>query len=97
MNRILFHELAKIELIDARDFYDEHMFGLGEIFVEEIERSINIIKSNPKAFPIIKDSIHKAVIMKFPYSILYRVEKESIFILAVMHQKRKPSYWSERR
>ena len=96
MSRILFHKLAGRELLDARDHYDDLVFGLGKSFVIEIERCLNIIKSNPLAYPLIKGSIRKAVVIKFPYSILYRVEKKNIYILAVMHQKRKPKYWASR-
>ena len=96
MNRIRFHELAKLELLETRDYYDDLVYRLGEKFVIEIERCLNIIKINPFAYPLVKQNIRKAVIMKFPFSILYRVEKENIYILAVMHQKRKPKYWVER-
>ena len=92
MSHIHFHKLAGKELLDARDYYDEMVFGLGKLFVSEIERCLSIIKTNPLAYPVIKKNIRKAVVIKFPYSILYRVEKENIFILAVMHQKRKPKY-----
>jgi len=96
MNIIVFHELANDELLNARDYYDELVFGLGKLFVLEIERCLNVIKVNSIAYPVIKNGIRKAVIMKFPYSILYRVEKDNIYILAVMHQKRKPNYWIDR-
>jgi ParE toxin of type II toxin-antitoxin system, parDE len=96
MSRVLFHKLAKEEFFQARDFYDELIFGLGKTFVLEIERCLNIIKRNPLAYPQIRENIRKAVIIKFPYSILYRIEKQNVYILAVMHQKRKPQYWSNR-
>ena len=72
------------------------VFGLGKTFVIELERCINVIKRNPFAYPIIKENIRKAVIIKFPYSVLYRLEKGNIYILALMHQKRKPKYWIKR-
>jgi plasmid stabilization system protein ParE len=96
VRRILFHKLACKELLDARDYYDDLVFGLGKSFVIEIERCLNIIKANPLAYPLIKENIRKAVVIKFPYSILYSVEKKNIYVLAVMHQKRKPMYWAER-
>ena len=96
MKNILFHGLARKEFLEARDYYDQLVFGLGKSFVIELERSLNIIKTNPLTYPIIKENIRKAVVIKFPYSILYRVEKENIYILAVMHQKRKPNYWANR-
>ena len=96
MKHIYFHSFANKELLAARDYYDDLIIGLGESFVGEVERCLNVIKDNAEAFPIIKDNIRKAVILKFPYSILYRIEKENIYILAVMHQKREPNYWSDR-
>ncbi len=96
MNKILFHELAGKELLEARDYYDDLVFGLGEKFIVEIERCLSIIKTNPLAYPIIKENVHKAVVLKFPFSILYRLDNNAIYILAVMHQKRKPRYWAER-
>ena len=96
MNRVLFHELAARELLDAGDYYDDLVFGLGKKFVIEIERCFKIIKVNPLAYPIISENIRKAVVIKFPYSILYLVDIKTAYVLAVMHQKQKPKYWAER-
>ena len=96
MNRIRFHELARREFLEARDYYDDLVYRLGEKFVIEVERCLNIIKTNPLAYPVVKQNVRKAVVIKFPFSILYRLEKDNIYILAVMHQKRKPKYWAER-
>ena len=96
MKRISFHEFARKEFLDSRDYYDELAFGLGKSFVMEVEKCLHIIKTNPSAYPIIKENIRKAVVIKFSYSILYRFEKENVYILAIMHQKRKPNYWINR-
>jgi len=94
--KVLFHELAGKEFLETRDYYDDLVFGLGEKFVTEVERCLNIIKTNPLAYPVTKQNVRKAVIIKFPFSILYRVDGNVIYILAVMHQKREPIYWAER-
>lgn len=96
MKSVFFHQAAKEELLISRDYYDELVFGLGKSFVIEVERCLNIIKSNPLAYPIVRQNIRKAVIMKFPFSILYKPVDENVYILAIMHQKRKPNYWSKR-
>lgn len=96
MKSVFFHRAAKEELLISRDYYDELVFGLGKSFVIEVERCLNIIKSNPLAYPIVRQNIRKAVIMKFPFSILYKSEDENVYILAIMHQKRKPNYWNKR-
>jgi hypothetical protein len=66
MNSVLLYELAAKELLDARDYYDDFVFGLGKKFVIEIERCFKIIKTNPLAYPIIRENIRKAVVIKFP-------------------------------
>ena len=96
MKSVFFHQAAKDELLISRDYYDELVFGLGKSFLIEVERCLNIIKSNPLAYPIVRQNIRKAVIMKFPFSILYKLEDKNVYILAIMHQKRKPNYWSKR-
>jgi hypothetical protein len=96
VSRIRFHELAGKELLVARDYYDDLVYRLGEKFVVEVEKCLNIIKTNPLAYPVIKQSVRKAVVIKFLFSILYRVNDDVIYILAIMHQKRNPKYWVER-
>lgn len=96
MIKILFHKLAGKEFLEVRDYYDDLVFGLGEKFVTEVERCLNIMTTNPLAYPVTKQNVRKAVIIKFPFSILYRVDGNVIYILAVMHQNREPLYWAER-
>jgi len=33
---------------------------------------------------------------RYPYSLVYRVEASTLTVLALMHQSRKPGYWSRR-
>jgi len=35
-------------------------------------------------------------VFRFPYALLYRVEADTITILAVMHMHRRPGYWEQR-
>jgi hypothetical protein len=33
---------------------------------------------------------------RYPYSLVYRIEAATLTVLALMHQSRKPGYWSRR-
>ena len=79
MKHILFHELARKEFLGARDYYDGLVFGLGKSFVIELERCLKVIKSNPSAYPVIKENIRKALVIKFPYA-SYTSLKKKLFI-----------------
>ena len=70
---IIFNELARDELKDAIDFYNLELPGLGNIFKEEIKKSIHRILEYPSAWPSITEDIRKYILHKFPYKILYSI------------------------
>ena len=96
MKYVDFHELAEKELIDSRDYYDNLVFGLGKKFIIEVEHIVNRTRINPLAFPLYFNNYRKALLRKFPYSIIYKDDGSRVFILAVAHQKRRPKYYAGR-
>jgi len=93
---ILFHKLAKNELIKSRDYYDDIILGLGEHFINEFEKSLDRIKENPNLYPKVLKDIRKCNLKIFPFSIYFDINTNNIRILAISHQKRKPYYWKSR-
>ncbi len=83
-------------MLAARDYYDQLVTDLGKKFILEVEFVFKRIRTNPLEFPIVFNDFRKALLRKFPYSIIYRFEGEKIQILAIAHQKRKPSYFANR-
>ena len=94
--RIIFNELARDELNDAVDFYNLELSELGNNFKEEMKKSINRIINYPTAWPTITQNIRKYILHNFPYKILYSIEKDHIYMVAIAHQHRKPNYWIDR-
>lgn len=98
MIKIGFHKLAEREMLEARDFYDNLVFGLGKKFISDLEYIINLLRENPLMFPVKFDNYRTVPLRKFPYSIIFRLDKDDeVIILAVAHQKRKPNYWVTRK
>jgi plasmid stabilization system protein ParE len=91
------HEAAEIEINEAADFYDLESPGLGSIFIDEIQRSTEIIAQFPEAGPLIRGRVRKKPLVKFPYSLIYSIRSDEFRLLAVAHQKRRPFYWRGRR
>ena len=97
MNRtISIHEAAENELNDAADFYDLESLGLGETFISEIYKAIDLIAHVQEASPLIRGRIRRKILIKFPYALIYSLRATEIRILAVAHQKRRPVYWRGR-
>ena len=94
--RLVFRQQARREFDAAGDWYERERPGLGEAFLIEVDRVLQLISSNPDAFPEVIDGIRKAVIKRFPYSLYFRARGESIVVLAVFHSARNPAVWRTR-
>jgi len=90
------HEMAEVEVNEAADFYDLENSGLGNVFLDEVERAIRAISQYPKVGLLVRHGVRKMSLLKFPYSLVYTVRSDEIRILAVAHQKRRPFYWRSR-
>ena len=91
-----FHPDAENEFTNSINYYEDIEKGLGLDFAIEVHSAIKRIAAFPKAWPTIEEDIRQTLVNRFPYSVLYTFEKGTIFILAVMHFKRKPKYWKHR-
>jgi plasmid stabilization system protein ParE len=94
---VIFAKPAKLELDDAVAYYELEHSGLGIKFKEEVQKNIERIKKFPQAASIERGEIRKSLLHKFPYKILYSIESDHIFIIALAHQHRKPDYWVDRK
>jgi plasmid stabilization system protein ParE len=94
--KIIFSELAMLELDDACRFYDLQVPGLGSRFKEEVGKAARRIAEFPTAWSIERGEIRKGLLHMFPYNLLYSIEKDHVFIIAVAHQHRRPTYWQGR-
>lgn len=92
-----FHPEAETELLEAIEYYESCSPGLGEDFFLEVNSTIRNILSYTYAWPIVEDDVRRCLTNRFPYGVLYSVESDRIYILAVMHLHRHPDYWKSRR
>ena len=91
-----FHPEADDEFFHTVEYYENRDFGLGIDFSREIQAAIQNIIDYPKMWPKMDDEVHRYLCHRFPYGILYSIETDCIFILAVMHLHRDPDYWKHR-
>lgn len=92
-----FHPEAEEELGRAIDYYESCQQGLGEDFFFEIHSAIQRIIDFPEVWPVLDVDVRRCLTHRFPYGILYSIDNLEIFILAVMHLRRNPDYWKNRR
>ncbi len=95
MNHIFLSQ-AKDEYRDAVTWYELQRSGLGDEFSEEVENAIAKLKENPKTWQSFPKGGHRYRMMRFPYDIVYLVDADEIFIVAIGHLSRRPGYWKSR-
>lgn len=94
---IHFHPEARLELLESVKYYNERATGLGKQFLEEVQNTLLLIENHPHlGFPLTK-SDRRMVVQRFPYAIIYTVDKNQIEIHALMHLHRDPGYWQARK
>jgi toxin ParE1/3/4 len=91
------HELAELELNDAADFYESRQPGLGRLFILEAQQAVLQIGVNPEAAGVVSGAVRRKVMKRFPYNVIYSLAGDTIRILAIASQKRRPFYWRNRK
>ncbi len=91
-----FHPEAEEEFRAAIEYYELREAGLGYDFSVEVFTTVQNVLAHPHALPVTEGGIHRCLVNRFPYCVLYAVADTGIFILAVMHLRRHPDYWKDR-
>jgi len=94
--KIGFHPKASEEFIQSSEYYELQVTGLGEEFINEIERSTELLSENPKLGIELDQPFRRVLLHRFPYSLIYTIERDNLWVIAVAHQKLKPGYWKSR-
>lgn len=94
--RLIYHPHAEGELIEAAQFYEQKVPGLGAQFLAAVEIAVSAIQQTPERWRIVEADIRRYLMHQFPYAIYYRAFPEELRILAFKHHSRHPDYWRHR-
>jgi plasmid stabilization system protein ParE len=64
---------------------------------DEVAAASKRILTDPKSFPLISPGRRRALLLKFPYKIIFECRADTIDIIAIAHAKRKTMYWRQRK
>ncbi len=96
MSPVIFTQAARAELIEAHDWYEREAPGLGRRFRREVERMVERISSGPRQFPIVFKTVRRALLNRFPYSLLFVMDSDTVTVIACFHASRNPLHWQKR-
>lgn len=89
------------EYEDAIEYYERAQPGLGQRFIEDVERVLALTLEFPDIGTVVPDmpldlDVRRRVLQRFGVEIDYVVVRDELIVIAIFHCKRRPGYWRDR-
>lgn len=81
---------------EAARYYERECIGLGVDFLEAVRRAVEFIKTHPEGAPRVSEDLRRKLIERFPYGLIYAIDREEVFVLAIASLRRRPFCWKNR-
>lgn len=93
---VILHIEAEAEVLQALEWYAERSAIAARAFVQELTHVIRLAVRSPETWPRAFGHTRHIVFPRFPFDLVFRLKDHTIEIVAVAHQRRRPSYWRDR-
>jgi toxin ParE1/3/4 len=98
VRHVIVHPAAAAEAVEAYEYYSAANPRAAERFAELLREAVSNIAEHAETYPCIDGELRRCLLPKYPYGVLYEiVDDETLFVLVLMHLKRRPGYWKGRR
>ncbi len=87
---------AEEEMSEAAVFYEAASVSLGTDFLEDVQEVVNTLRSHPELGARVDINLRRALLHRFPFSLIYSVEVDAILIVSIAHHRKRPGYWESR-
>jgi plasmid stabilization system protein ParE len=91
-----FHPEALLEAQEAYLWYSERSESAGQEFMKELDHAIDQISESSGTWPTYLFGTCRYLLRRFPFLVVYRLQRERIQVVAIAHGKRQPGYWRHR-
>lgn len=96
--KISFTAAARNELAETVRWYAEEAGQLRAThFRNAIQRSLSLLIRHPSLGTPSANNTRSLVILRYPYSVIYRADENHLRVLAIASHHRRPGYWAGRR
>lgn len=87
---------AQAEVLQAADWYDTQRPHWGQLFLEAYLQTIEHIRWNPNSYQRVGRACRRAVMLRFPFIVVYRITDDTIDIIGVLPTRASPAQLSTR-
>lgn len=93
---ITFTSEAEDDSYQGYAWYESRRIGLGREFITAVDACLQLISRNPKLYQTIYKDYRRAVVRRFPFSIIYEGTDSEVTIYAIFDSRQEPNKWRER-
>ena len=91
---VIVKQEAHQDTIDAYDYYEEKLTGLGERFLNALQQRYKELSANPNLYGYIDEDPLKVLrdvkLEKFPFVVVYEIVEKEVVIYAVHNTYKHP-------
>jgi hypothetical protein len=95
--RLVWRPEALEEVAQAAQWYEERRSGLSAEFLRMLDATTAAVKRAPLHYPVIHRTLRRALLRRFPYSLIFSVLDDEIVVLGCVHWRQSPRRWRSRR
>lgn len=90
------HSEADGELSEAAAYLERERPGYGDKFIAAFIHERDLLLAYPKIGERCGHRARRTLIEGFRYDVIYRLDADEIFIVAIAHHSRRSNYWRPR-
>jgi plasmid stabilization system protein ParE len=87
---------AQAEVDEAVEYFDAQREGLGDRFEDDLRNTVEALVARPLTGRLLTERVRKFRMRTFRYNVIYVIDEDVAFIVAVAHHRRRPGYWQGR-
>ena len=96
MYQLTFLPIAKIDIQEIVEYYDDINSILANAFLSELEQTKSFIQMMPEACQKRLGDVRVLFLKRFRYGVYFKIYDKRIVIMAILHTSRNPKIWKKR-
>jgi len=88
--KLIVRPLAEEDLKEAMEWYNLQLDGLGNKFIQYVDKKLNEIALNPLQYQVRHKRVRTSLLEKFPYNIHFTISDTTITVHSFYHTSRNP-------
>lgn len=94
---IVIKPLAELDIEEAVEWHEAQKEKLGEEFLFAFRDALRVVALSPLGFSKRIKNVRAFALKRFHYNVYYIVTTETLYVIAVIHQKRNSKIWKKRK